>query len=272
MYESIVNNQIINYLEKPQLLSPNQFGFRRGVGTSDLLTALHCQWVENVALGGQVTLAIDIAGAFDRVSHPGLISKLSMYGIRGRIHRWLQSYLSNRKLCAVVDGHTSSQFPVAVPQGSILGPTLFLLYINDLEDNLPTGIDLAIYADDTIIYGTMSCQDDAIGTTSNLQSAVDAIQEWGNAWRVTFEPKKSQSMVISTKRSPWPCPDIIFNGLPVPEVQELKLLGVHFDAKLSFAPHLRRIAVRANRRLAFLRKASRVLDSHGRMTVYKRFV
>ena len=224
VYESIVNNQIINYLEKHQLLSPNQFGFRCGVGTSDLLTALHCQWVENVALGGQVrTLAIDIAGAFDRVSHLGLISKLSMYGIRARIHRWHQSYLSNRKLCAVVDGHTSSQFPVAagVPQGSILGPTLFLLYINDLEDNLPAGIDRAIYADDTTIYGTMSFQDDVVGTTSNLQSAVDAIQEWENAWRVTFKPTNSQSMVIlSTKQSPWPCPDIIFNGLPVPEVQE----------------------------------------------------
>ena len=82
--------------------------------------------------------------------------------------------------------HLSFPWQLACPRVASWGQRYFS-YINDLEDNLPTGIDLAIYADDTTIYGTMSCQDDAIGTTSNLQSAVDAIQEWGNAWRVTVQ-------------------------------------------------------------------------------------
>ena len=97
-------------------------------------------------------MALDISKAFDRVWHAGLLHKLKSYGISGQIFGLISSFLSNRRLRVVLDGKSSQGYPVnaGVPQGSILGPTLFLLYINDLPDDIIC--DVAIYADDTTLY------------------------------------------------------------------------------------------------------------------------
>ena len=97
-------------------------------------------------------MAFDISKAFDRVWHDGLLHKLKSYGISGHIFGLISSFLSNRRLQVVLDGKSSQEYPVnaGVPQGSILGPTLFLLYINDLPDDVISNI--AIYADDTTFY------------------------------------------------------------------------------------------------------------------------
>ena len=100
-------------------------------------------------------MALDISQAFDRVWHAGLRQKLTSYGISGQIIGLISSFLSNRRLQVVLDGKSSQEYPVnaGVPQGSILGPTLFLLYINDLPDNVIC--DIAIYADDTTLYSIL---------------------------------------------------------------------------------------------------------------------
>eukprot|EP00117_Sycon_ciliatum_P037066 scpid77875/ scgid27794/ Probable RNA-directed DNA polymerase from transposon X-element; Reverse transcriptase len=159
--EAIVNQHITNCLEKHHVLSSRQFGFCKGLCTADILTKLHTEWSKTAGLGGAVrVLAIDIAGAFDKVSHPGLLHKASVSGLHGHLHGWLSSYLRDRRLQAVVSGQQSSAQPVqsGVPQGSILGPTLFLLfmYVNDREDHLPAGSELATYADDTTLYQCLS--------------------------------------------------------------------------------------------------------------------
>ena len=154
VFETVINRQVVNYLELNDLLSSSQFGFRRGLGTSDLLTAQQHNWATTVGKGGAVrVLAVDIAGAFDRVSHPVLAIKLQAYGIQGDLLKWFSSYLTGRQLQVVVDGEASTSFPITsgVPQGSILGPTLFILYTNDLEEHLPAGVEMAVYADDTTL-------------------------------------------------------------------------------------------------------------------------
>jgi len=121
--ESLINNQLVNYLERHNLLSPRQYGFRRGLGTADLLTALQHEWVTTVGQGGCVhVLAADIAGAFDKVSHMGVLHKASHVGVHGNALHWLTDYLANRNLRVVVGGETSSAFGICagVPQGSIL--------------------------------------------------------------------------------------------------------------------------------------------------------
>ena len=275
VFESVINKQLTNYLERNHLLSDSQFGFRRGLGTADLLTTLHHHWATTVGNGGDVrVLAIDIAGAFDRVSHHGLAIKLEGYGIEGQLLTWFKSYLAGRQLQAVVEGESSQLYAITagVPQGSILGPTLFILYTNDLQEQLPSSVETAVYADDTTIYTTVSATDDTIQASQTLQQAVDAVYAWGKSWSVTFEPTKSQSMVISNRRSPRHHPTIIFGGLPVPEEDNIKLLGVEFDAHLNFRRHIRTLATRGNQRLALLRKTARLLDSSGRLTLYKGFV
>ena len=128
--ETIINKQLMNHLDRHELLITRQFGFRKRLGTADLLTVLHHEWVTTVSRGRLVrVLAIDIAGAFDRVSHAGLIHKVASMGIAGQLLTWLSDYLSGRRLQVVVGGQHSATFPIraGVPQGSILGPTLFLL-------------------------------------------------------------------------------------------------------------------------------------------------
>ena len=273
--EKIINTSIMNHLEKENLLSPHQFGFRPGLSAADLLTSLNHQWLSCLNTGGAVrVLAVDIAGAFDKVSHIGVLHKLRAYGIAGTLHKWLTSYLTDRKLQVAVGGATSRPFPVSagVPQGSILGPTLFLVYVNDAADILPQGVVPATYADDTTLYSLITSADHAASSCATFQTGTDALANWGSTWRIKFEPTKSQAMTISRHRHQWPIPPVKFNGLNVEEATTLKLLGVVFDHHLHFGHHLRMLSIRASRRIGFLRKASNVLGLCGRITAYKGFV
>ena len=128
-------------------------------------------------------LAADIAGAFDKVSHSGVPYKAQCYGITGRLLTWLTSYLSDRLIRTVVAGQSSAShwITAGVPQGSILGPTLFLLYTNDAEDSLPPGVHLAVYADDTTMYHLLQARTNIERASATLQTAVDALSNWGSA-------------------------------------------------------------------------------------------
>ena len=153
VFEKLVNNRIVDHLEKCGLFSDFQNGFRFSRSTADLQTVLsdRIAWGFNRS-GATRAAALDISKAFDRVWHADLLQKLKSYGISGQIFGLISSFLSNRLLWVVLDGKSSQEYPVnaGVPQGSILGPTLFLLYINDLPDDVICNI--AIYADNTTLY------------------------------------------------------------------------------------------------------------------------
>ena len=273
--EAVVNKAIMKFFENQKILSAHQFGFRPGLGTADLLTRLHHEWSLTAGLGGAVRiLAVDIAGAFDKVSHCGVLHKLASYGITGDLLNWLASYLNGRKLQVVIGGQQSTLLPICsgVPQGSLLGPTLFLAYINDCEGVIPHGVGLAIYADDTTLYQCIPAHKDVPALCQQLQTAVDALAEWGAQWKIRFEPSKSQAITISHRRHPWDIPSIVFDGTTVAEMESIQLLGVHFDQHLTFRGHLRSVVNRANQRIHFFRKAARILDARGMDRVYKGFV
>lgn len=273
--EAIINRSLMNFLENNSILSPNQFGFRRGLSTQDALTLLNHRWSTITANGGAVrVVAVDIAGAFDRVSHIGLLHKLQQNGIQGHLLSWLGDYLKNRTLDVVINGKTSQTLPVeaGVPQGSILGPSLFLIYINDAEDTLPDGVHLAVYADDTTLFQFLHAKDQTATTTAHLQDGINALAHWGNNWAVTFEPSKSQAMVIAHHRQPWNFPQIVFDGIVVADEPSLKLLGVEFDSSLSYRKHIRQISARARQRLGLLKKASAILPPLHMEKAYKGFV
>ena len=199
--ESIVNRHLVNFVEREAVLSVRQFGFRRGLGASDLLTALHYEWNLVTNRGGVAKiLAADIAGAFDKVSHSGVLYKAQCYGLTGRLLTWLTSYLSDRLIRTVVAGQSSAshQITAGVPQGSILGPTLFHLYTNDAEDSLPPEVHLAVYADDTSMYHLLQVRTDIERASATLQTAVDALSNWGRPGKSSLNrpnPKLSQSHI-----------------------------------------------------------------------------
>ena len=152
-FEKLIINRILDHLEKCGLFSDFQCGFRSSRSTTDLLTVVSDRIARAFNRSGATqAVALDISKAFDRVCHAGLLHKLKSYGISGQIFGLMSSFLSNRQLQVVLDGKSSQEYPVnaGVPQGSMFGPTLFLLYINDLPDDVIC--DIAIYADDITLY------------------------------------------------------------------------------------------------------------------------
>jgi hypothetical protein len=129
---------------------------------------------------------MDFTKAFDKVNHSLLIHKIHQYGIRGGVNSWIKCWLSGRNHTVVVEGVNSSQVDVdsGIPQGSVLGPSLFIFYINDLQDRLRS--TLRLFADDTIAYLTMTSEDDA----EHLQEDLDKLAQWGENWFMQFHPAK----------------------------------------------------------------------------------
>ena len=140
MYEKIIAKKVTNFLENNLLLSQKQFGFRKNRSTSDLLLQLTTSWQQSLDKGKYTyVIALDIAGAFDRVWHRGIIARLKSFGIEGDLLMLFENYLKGRKIHVVVNGHTSSEYPIeaSVPQGSAIGPLLWNIYFNDILQLIP---------------------------------------------------------------------------------------------------------------------------------------
>ena len=175
VFEKLVNNRIVDHLEKCGLFSDFQYGFRSSQSTADLLTVVSDRIARAFnSSGATQAVALNISKAFDRDWHAGLLHKLKSYGISGQVFDLISFFLNNRRLQVVLDGKSSQEYPVnaGVPQGSILGPTHFPLYINDLADDFICNI--AIYADDTTLYS--KC-DQVSDLRQELESASELISD-----------------------------------------------------------------------------------------------
>ncbi len=156
-FETILNRKFLKHLLSFNLLSDHQYGFRKGRSIGDLLAFPTDSWSSSLSRFGETfAVTLDISKAFDRVWHKALLSKLLSYGFYPALCSFLSSFLSGRSIAAVVDGHFSTPKPInsGVPQGSVLSPTLFLLFINDLLSL--TNCPIHSYADDTTLYYSTS--------------------------------------------------------------------------------------------------------------------
>ena len=178
IFETFVRDALYEHLTSNDLLSPDQFGFCKGRSCVSQLLVTVNEWFQNIDKGLPVdTIYLDFAKAFDTVPHNRLLHKLKAYGISGKLLDWIQSFLTDRTQYVTVNGTSSGQVPVTsgVPQGSVLGPVLFIYFINDMPDILD-GIKVKIFADDTKIFSPIASNVDNI----KLQEGLDALTDWSN--------------------------------------------------------------------------------------------
>ena len=212
-------------------------------------------------------LTLDFSKAFDKVPYAHLYHKLSHYGIRGPILSWLQAFLGNRSQYAIVDNMKSHATPVllGVPQGTVLAPLLFLMYINDLPTCVRNKVRL--YADDVLLYSYVYSKDDCI----SLQQDLNALEQWSHKWQMPFNPKKCEFLRITNKKSPLIHTYYIATS-PIKEVTSTKYLGVLIDHKLTWNDHIQSIVHKAAQVNGFLYRNLRQCPAHIKAICYKSMV
>ena len=197
VFERLVFNYLFNLLHDNNFLTPVQSGFIPGDSTINQLTYLYNSICEAVDHGKEVRcIFFDVSKAFDKVWHKGLLEKLKSAGVTDEMYKWFANYLTNRRQCVTLPGGKSdwSFIHAGVPQGSILGPLMFLIYINDIVLDIQSNINL--FADDTSLFIIV---EDANTSRQILQSDIDSISQWANKWLVTFNPTKSEALTFSRK-------------------------------------------------------------------------
>ena len=239
---------MIKFLDKNKLLFLYQFGFREKHSTGLTLTEITDNIRQSIDKGGHtVAIFLDLCKAFDTVDHKILLQKLPYYGIRGKSHLLLKSYLANRFQFTVINGVNSDVKPVncGVPQGSVLGPLLFLLYVNDLEHCISSDIP-RLFADDTglFIHGL-----DILSTMATAQNVLLKLQNWFCANKLTLNVPKCAYMIFRgrNKRLPLNIPPLTLNGLEIEQVESFKYIGVNFDQKLTWKNHVEYVCTKINK-------------------------
>ena len=224
--------------------SNNQHGFLKGRSTcSQLLN--YVDSISNILdNSGQIYIIyLDFSKAFDSVCHPLLLHKLESFGITGNLLSWFSSYLLNRVQRVVVNGGTSDWLPVhsGVPQGSILGPLLFCMFIDDMPQ-VTRSCETLLYADDTKCFKYVDSLSDCI----DLQTDLEQLYLWGCKWKLNFNAKKCKVLTITRKKTP-----IHYyynmNGQVLEHVSSIKDLGVTIDSELKWSMHIDNIVSKANR-------------------------
>ena len=275
VFEKLVNNRIVDHLEKGGLFSDFQYGFRSSRSTADLLTVVsdRIAWAFNRS-GATRAVALDISKAFDRVWHAGLLHKLKSYGISGQIFSLISSFLSNRRLRVVLDGKSSQEYPVnaGVSQGYILGPTLFLLYVNDLPDDVIC--DIAIYADDTTLCSRCDRASDLrqqLELAFELKFDLRDTMDWGKKWLVDFNAGKTQLVSFDWSNNSGSI-DVKMGGSILEEKSSFKTLGLTFSSKLDWGSYIISIAKTASKKIGALIRSMKFLSPEVALYLYKSII
>jgi len=268
LLEHIIYSAISSHANDHNIMCTNQHGFRKKRSCETQLLETINDLTSALDAGHEVdVLFLDFSKAFDRVSHNCLLHKLLHYGINGSVHNWITNFLSDRSQQVILDNCHSNPCKVSsgVPQGSVLGPLLFLLYINDLSKNITSTIRL--YADDTVVYRIIHSTDDI----QKLQEDLNTLYQWTKDWFMLFNISKCEHLAISNKRLPlsseYKIDDIVIN-----KVASAKYLGVTITQNLSWKEHITKISNKANSTRGFLQRNLRQCSIDVKSLAYVTYV
>lgn len=267
--EHIITSQIMLHLNTNNMLYDKQHGFRSKLSCETQLIEYSSDVLKILQDRQQCdTIVMDFSKAFDKVSHDRLIYKLDRAGIDPQTRNWIKSFLTGRSQKVVIDGEESQSIPVTsgVPQGSVLGPILFLLFIDDLPQYTKSS-QVRLFADDTIVYLTITSIDDC----NRLQDDLKQLEQWEQDWLMEFHPAKCNVLRITRKKSKTSFPYTL-HGQVLEEVASAKYLGITISDDMTWNKHTDNMISKANKKLGFLKRNLKVKDTNLKETAYKAIV
>ena len=271
--ETIVREQVMEHLKSNKLISAKQFGFMSGRSTTLQLLTILDKWTSILDRGGSIdVIYFDFMKAFDKVSHGRLLMKLRLYGIDGNLHKWIKAFLSGRKQRVTVNGASSNWEDVTsgVPQGSVLGPLLFILFINDMPEVVDQNSLLVLFADDAKLSREIKEPEDK----DIEQEDIDRLHEWSIENESCFHPDKCHVLRIGEREM-----DLrdLFDSYKLGEktlntVHEERDLGVVIDQDLTFEKHMLEKIKKANQKVGLIRRSFMHMDKEMFLMLYKSLI
>jgi endonuclease/exonuclease/phosphatase family metal-dependent hydrolase len=270
LFEHIIASQITNFLDKHNIISQYQHGFRKNHSCdSQILSIIH-DWASRLDRGEEVAaVALDFSKAFDTVPHRRLLAKLEHIGISGDLLAWMSAFLRGRDQRVVLNGACSPWLPVrsGVPQGSVLGPLLFLIYINDLGDQCES--PLRLFADDALLYHKHTTKEDEL----QIQNDIKQLEKWSQKWLLNFNVAKCAHLEVrSSKESTCDAFSLQLQDKEITKADSIKYLGLTIGSNLSWSTHIHNICTTANQKLGILKRNFYRAPTRTKELLYKSIV
>ena len=265
--EKLFNERLDKFIDKCNVLNNSQYGFRNKMCTTHALINL----VEEIsssldAKTFSIGVFIDLKKAFDTVNHALLIDKLEFYGVRGPAKVWLKSYLHNRKQFVQIDDCKSTLLNVTcgVPQGSILGPKLFILYINDIC-NVSEIVKFILFADDTNVFHS---DHDINNLCTTMSNELDKLHAWFTVNKLSLNISKTNYILFGRRRCIADNVSITMGKSPISRVKVTKFLGVNIDENLTWKDHISVVKSKLSKTIGIMYRASIFLNQSSLFTLY----
>ena len=245
--EKLMHKRLYDFFDEHNILYELQFGFRKKMSTSHSLLEITEEIKESIDNGKfGCGIFIDLKKAFDTVNHKILLTKLEHYGIRGALLKWFESYLSNRKQYVYHNGIASDmkEITCGVPQGSVLGPLLFLIYVNDLP-NISDKLRFFLFADDTNIYYD---SEDLIELEKTVNNELRKLSQWLNINRLALNVSKTNFVIFRAKKKVYHNVTLILNRKAIEQKDHVKYLGVLMDEHLNWKKQIANVTKKNKQR------------------------
>ena len=272
VFENLVREKIETHLIKNNLFNDNQHGFRKGRSCISQLLDHYNKIIEDLEKGYRNhVIYLDFAKAFDKVHHEVLLQKLQHIGITGKLHHWIKQFMCSRKQAVSVEGHQSEYSEVlsGVPQGSVLGPLLFLMHIGDIDEEIKNNSIISCFADDTRIMKRITKDSDC----QLLQEDLNSIYKWAEENKMQFNDKKFESIYYHPSRGNYA--DQVYrttDGTPIEQKSSIRDLGIMMSEDTTFKENIDMMVKRGKRMAGWALRTFRTRNRTVMLTLYKALI